>query len=79
MSTPEFMMIDHSIEFDKTGLPKGLRSLIKELEGYDSEGNWIAYDNIGECLESDAKECLIHGLITDQQFEILLRKYRGLY
>ncbi len=79
MDTLEFMMIDHSIEMDKTSLPKGMRNLIEELEGYDKEGDWIAYDNISECLESDAKECLIRGLITEKQFDILLKKYRGLY
>lgn len=79
MDDCEFMMIDHSIEIDKTALPKEMQGLIEELEGYDRDGNWIAYDNIGESLESDAKEYLIRGFITEQQFSILLKKYRGLY
>lgn len=79
MDDCEFMMIDHSIEIDKTELPRGMQALIEELEGYDKEGDWIAYDNISECLESDAKECLIRGLITEKQFDILLKKYVGLY
>lgn len=69
-------MIDHSINLDKTKLPKVLQNTIKELEKFDKEKNYEMYDGLSEGLESFAKSFLLSGDITDNQFEQLLKKYR---
>ena len=73
----EYQMIDHTIRMDKSNLPEALKNVIDELEQYDRTGNWVMYDGVSECLESFAKQFLLEQFISERQFRLLLRKYRG--
>ena len=73
----EYQMIDHTIRMDKSNLPEALKYVIDELEQYDRTGYWVMYDGVSECLESFAKQFLLEQFISERQFRLLLRKYRG--
>lgn len=69
---------DDTIKIDKKILPKILQNIIQELEQYEKNDNWVMYDGVSEGLESCAKQCLMDNLITQKQFSLLLKKYRGI-
>lgn len=69
-------LIDFSIKIDISKFPKILKNIIEELEEYEKENNWVMYYGVSEALEASAKQCLIDGVITKGEFELLLKKYR---
>lgn len=70
-------LIDYNIEIDVEKLPKILKNIIQELEQYEKENDWVMYDGVSEGLEAGAKQCLIDRTISKNQFNLLLKKYRG--
>lgn len=68
---------DDTIMLDTKTLPKILQNIIRELEEYEKNDNWVMYDGVSEGLESGAKQCLIDNLITEKQYSQILKKYRG--
>ncbi len=72
-------LYDYSIEYDYSSLPKCLIELIKELEGYDKEGDWFNYDIKFSILDVEAKSYLINGVINEYDYKTILEKYGGLY
>lgn len=73
----EYLMIDKTIDLDIANLPKLLQNTIKDMEEYEKEGEWIMYDGLSEGLESFAKSALLDNKISNSQYDLILRKYRG--
>lgn len=71
------ILINPEIEIDKNKLPKMLQNIIEQLEEYEREDKRIMYDGKFETLESMSKSFLLEGKITDEQYELLMRKYGG--
>ncbi len=69
--------IDDSIVFDEESLPSGMRERIKELEKYDKDNDFIMFDACYEGIETGAKNLLISGRITKEQYRGIERKYGG--
>ena len=69
---------DDSIVFDEESFPSGMKERIKELEKYDKENNFIMYDACYEGIETGAKNLLIAGRITKEQYDGIERKYGGI-
>ena len=72
-----YAMINHAINIDVSNLPKIIQNTIKELEEYEKAGEWVMYDGLADGLESFLKSALISGQINNEQFNLLLKKYRG--
>lgn len=70
--------IDDSIVFDEKSLPKGMKEEIKDLEKYDKENDFIWYYSCYGGIESWAKNLLISGKITQEQYRGIERKYGGI-
>lgn len=75
----EDKLIDESIEFNISKLPKMLQDMIKELEEYEKNNDSIKYELYFEVVESVAKSFLLNHLITEKDFKIIEKKYGGLY
>lgn len=73
----EYLMIDKTIDLDIASLPKLLQNTIKDMEEYEKKGEWIMYDGLSEGLESFAKSALLENKISNSQYDLILRKYRG--
>lgn len=73
----EYLMIDKTIDLDIASLPKLLQNTIKDMEEYEKKGEWIMYDGLAEGLESFAKSALLENKISNAQYDLILRKYRG--
>jgi len=72
-------MIDYSIDFDKSKMPKHIREMIEELEKYDELGDWLSYDLLFDNLEVFAKGYVIHNAISEADYKKMLAKYGELY
>jgi|GEM_PF-3289418 len=72
-------MIDHSIKVNKEELPKLLQDIIKDLEKYDKEGNTKMYDGYSSAFYAVAKNFYAEGVISENLFKQLIRKYGGDY
>lgn len=70
-----YLMIDHSIELDVSKLPKLMQNIITDLEEYEKQGEWIMYDGLASGLESVAKSALLENIITEIEFNQILKKY----
>ncbi len=73
----EYLMIDHTIELDVSKLPKLMQNTIADLEEYEKKGEWVMYDGLADGLESVAKSALLQNVISEAQFNQILKKYRG--
>lgn len=73
----EYLMIDHTIELDVSKLPKLMQNTIADLEEYEKQGEWVMYDGLADGLESFAKSALLQNVISEAQFNQILKKYRG--
>ena len=71
-----FPMINKEIELDTSKFPKMMRDIIHELEEYDANGDWVAYDNISDGLEVLAKHCYANHIISQYDYNQILKKYR---
>lgn len=69
--------IDDSIVFDEESLPNDIKEDIKSLKKYDKENDFIMYDACYEGIETGAKNLLIAGRITEEQYRGIERKYGG--
>lgn len=54
-----------------------LQEIIKQLEEYEKEDKWIMYEGKVETLDAMSKSFLLEGKITDEQYELLMKKYGG--
>lgn len=72
-------LYDYSIEYNYSHLPKPLKELISELEDFDKEGDWFNYDIKFSELDIDAKSYWRNGIITEQDYKTILKKYGGIY
>ncbi len=72
-------LYDYNIDYDYSHLPRRLRELIIELEGYDKDGDWFSYDMKFSQLDIDAKSCWRNGVITEYDYKTILKKYGGIY
>lgn len=70
-------MIDHDIELDLTAFPSIVQNTIGDLEKYEEEDNFVMYDGLAEFLEAYCKNLLLDDIITQTQFDMLMRKYGG--
>ena len=70
--------VDDSIVFDEESLTKCMKEEIKNLEKYDMENDFIIYDACYEGIETGAKNLLISGRITQEQYDGIERKYGGI-
>lgn len=61
------------IDFD---VPKSLQYLIDELEKLDAAEDY-AYFNYSEALDDGAKELVVQGKLTKEQWDLLCTKYNG--
>ncbi len=77
---PEYVnrMIYRELELDVSQLPGCLRRTIADLEFFNARGDWIWYDSYSEGLESESKHALLNKQITEEQFNVVLKKYCGL-
>ena len=73
----EYLMIDHTIKLDVSKLPKLMQNTIADLEEYEKKGEWVMYDGLADGLESFAKSALLQNVISEAQFNQILKKYRG--
>ena len=71
----EYLMIDHTIELDVSKLPKLMQNTIADLEEYEKKGEWVMYDGLADGLESFAKSALLQNVISEAQFNQILKKY----
>lgn len=69
--------IDDSIVFDEESLPNDIKEDIKSLKKYDKDNDFIMYDACYEGIETGAKNLLIAGRITEEQYRGIERKYGG--
>lgn len=69
--------IDDSIVFDEESLPNDIKEDIKSLKEYDKDNDFIMYDACYEGIETGAKNLLIAGRITEEQYRGIERKYGG--
>ena len=70
-------MIDHTIELDVSKLPKLMQNTIADLEEYEKQGEWVMYDGLADGLESFAKSSLLQNVISESQFDLVMKKYCG--
>lgn len=70
---------DESIEIDSTNLPNVLKNIMKELEDLYKKDDWFNYDLKYDLFEVKLKQCVLNGLITDNEYYKLIEKYGGLY
>ena len=71
---PWYMQFDQSIILNFK-MPKGIVNTINELEYYYDKGDDIAYENSLGHLESRVKSCLVEGLISKEQYNLICQKY----
>lgn len=69
--------IDDSIVFDEESLPNDIKEDIKSLKKYDKDNDFIMYDACYEGIETGAKNLLISGRITKEQYRGIEKKYGG--
>ena len=72
-------LIDSSIKYDYSHLPKQLINDIKELEVLNEKGDFWMYDAYYGTLESHCKSCLIDNEISEYDFNKIQNKYGGIY
>ncbi len=72
-------LYDYSIEYDYSHLPKILIDIIKELEKFDKEGDWLSYDMKFPQLDVYAKSYWRNNRISEYDYKTLLKKYGGIY
>lgn len=72
-------LYDYSIEYDYSHLPKILIDIIKELEKFDKEGDWLSYDMKFSQLDVCAKSYWRNNRISEYDYKTLLKKYGGIY
>ena len=63
------------IDLDISKLPKLLQNTIMEMEKYDEENEWAMYDGLSGGLESFAKSALLENKISDEQYDLIIKKY----
>ena len=68
-------MFNHELIIDINKYPKELQDIIKELEKFDEAGEWVLYDSKFMALENQAKMFLRHNVISETDFNNLLKKY----
>ena len=68
-------LYDYRIQYDYSHLPNSLQEYIKKLEEYDKLHDWFNYDIVFDMLEVDAKSYLIDKLITEEDYDMILKKY----
>lgn len=71
---PWYMQFDQSIILNFK-MPKGIVNTINELQYYYDKGDDIAYENSLGHLESRVKSCLVEGLISKEQYNLICQKY----
>ena len=71
---PWYMQFDQSIILNFE-MPKGIVNTINELQYYYDKGDDIAYENSLGHLESRVKSCLVEGLISKEQYNLICQKY----
>ena len=74
-----YKLMDHEIVYDYSNLPSELINIIKKLEKYDSLGDWFNYDINFDLLEIIAKSYVISNNLSNDEYQIILHKYGGLY
>lgn len=72
----KYQWIDESIKIDFE-LPLVMINLILDLEKFDIEDKECAYINYFDLLDTDAKNAYQEGIITREQWNLLLQKYGG--
>ena len=72
-------MIDNTIEFDYSNMPKSIIELIKQLEVYDKANNELMFNLKFDELDITAKGCMLAGYITELDFYTIEHKYGRLY
>ena len=65
--------INNEIEIDFE-VPKSLQNLIDKLEKYDAAEDYT-YFNYSEALDDGAKELVVRGKLTKEQWDLLCAKY----
>lgn len=75
MKEKEYQQINKEIQINLLDYPKIIQNVAEELEDYDLKGEWVMYDGVADGLEAIAKQSLITGLINEEQFKNLLRRY----
>ena len=76
MNDCEFLMINKEIDLDISEFPEIMQNIIHELEEFDANGDWVAYDNISDGLEVLAKHCYANHIISQHDYNLILKKYR---
>lgn len=71
---PWYMQFDQSIILNFK-MPKGIVNTINELQYYYDKRDDIAYENSLGHLESRVKSCLVEGLISKEQYNLICQKY----
>lgn len=72
-------LYDYNIKYDYSNLPRELKELIAELEGYDKIGDWFNYDMRFPLLDVVAKSYWRNNAITEYDYKTILKKYGGIY
>lgn len=69
-------MIDYNVKIDIKSFPKVIQNIIEELEEYDKNNDWVMYAGVVEGLDAIAKQAMVSGIITKNEYETILNKYR---
>lgn len=75
MDFKKYNWINNEIEIDFP-LPKLMQNLIVRLEELEAAGDY-SYFNVSEALDCAAKEMVVQGLMTKEQWDLLCAKYDG--
>ena len=69
-----FQWIRNDIEFDFP-IPTILKNTIEEIEEADRTGDMVEYNSLADCIDIIAKGFCTTGLYTEEQWDMVCRKY----
>ena len=72
-------LIDNTIIYDYSHLPRELINDIEELEILNEKGDIYMYDSYYGAFESCCKSYLMNNEITEEDFTKIQNKYGGIY
>lgn len=68
------IFVDQDIQLNFS-MPKSLKILIEECDEFARNNDWYFYMVRRDEIESTGKAALQNGTITEQQFDLILKKY----
>lgn len=73
------VLVDKSIDIDKAKLPKAIVEILDKMEEYEKNNDDINYGFALEELEPTIKAFILNNKLERKYYDILMRKYGGIF